>query len=151
MSAQAETIESLVSVGDVIEISHRDWPEGSVCRGPVYKRNGVVFLAGWSLRYAVLPVWSLKVIEKAKVPFYVNSDRDPVPGDVVSYPSRMCPAETVGPFLHTGRPTWAGSLTGGRETPWVGLPELTPDTGPLHAAGKVTLLLDGTTGKPVTS
>jgi hypothetical protein len=88
--------------------------------------------------------WTLTVVSRAPRPLYVNSDRtEPVPGDVVRDADDD---ERSGTWAFVAR-DW-----GNRNLPWI----------PLHGEdrrgclrgqlpARLRLLVDGTTGQPVTS
>jgi hypothetical protein len=143
MSGLPEALD--IRVGDVVKASHKFWPEGSYIYGPVGDDQR---LCGFVMHPMVGALWTVEVISRVPRPFYVNADRDPVPGDVVSYLNKWT-GESAGPFLHATSTEWAGREAGGRSTPWLRLPGLARDTGPLYAAGRVVLLVDGETGQVV--
>lgn len=140
------TAISGIRAGDVLKATHARWPEGTYVQGPAYVFGNDLRLAGYAVNFMDRPYWTVEVISRAPRPFYVNSDRDPVEGDIVNYQSGT---GIIGPFMHAGSEAWAGARPGGRMTPWRGFPGGHADTGPLYNAGRVVLLVDGLTGKAV--
>lgn len=77
-----------LKVGDVVEVfDDENWPEGTICRGPLYLRagelrcSGVVVRNTWGLppRVAgnrrIVVLKRLAPLPEPKLPVYVNSDR----------------------------------------------------------------------------
>lgn len=77
--------------GDVVEIWHEDWPQGTALTGPIYEHSAQLRLGSDVIRFSdgdILARYArgghLTVISRAPRPLYVNHDRtEPVPGDVV--------------------------------------------------------------------
>ncbi|MCU1617357.1 MAG: hypothetical protein JWO98_4897 [Frankiales bacterium] len=76
--------------GDVVEVTHADWPDGTVVRGPLWMHDGEtlqvsrIVIRHWDGRHPYDTGLTLTVISRAPRPLYVNHPRtEPVPGDVV--------------------------------------------------------------------
>jgi hypothetical protein len=145
--------------GDTVRVT--GW-NGLTVEGPVVKDGDGSLRLGdvVSLRYRddrLPPCWitrarhaTLTVLERAARPLYRNHTRtEPVVGDIAvqDHPD----LGRLGPYLYTGIRQWAGSETTGGSTGWVGLPDSTPDRGPIYASrrGDLVLLVDGETLRAV--
>lgn len=139
MSLTMEQVNTL-RVGDVVELSHTSWPEGTVVKGPLYERGDKrLYVASFCVRWAMNDpmeglgdTWTVTLIERARPPLYVNHIRTrPVDGDV---------AREEG---HTGRYTYTFAGAG-----WYGTNSRSRVAG-ADSFRNLRLLVDGVTGEVV--
>jgi hypothetical protein len=133
--------------GDVVEVAHEDWPEGTVVRGPLWLMDGEtlqvarIVVRHWDGRHPFDTGLSLTVISRAPRPLYVNHPRtEPVAGDVVRDADSNDPLAL---FIYVPDPGEAA------DDPW---PWLCTDADWKARRGlpaRLRLLVDGETGQVV--
>jgi hypothetical protein len=129
--------------GDVVELTDRNWPDGTILRGPLWAdgdelRVGDAAMIRWPMR-AWMPYQhkdrTLRVISRRPRPLYVNHDRTkPVPGDVVRDAKKHTTSSLTWGFFIDG--AWMRISTG-----------CTADRSTMP--DRLRLLVDGETGMPV--
>lgn len=167
-----------LQVGDLVEYREDHWPEGQAVIGRVVKHPSPMMLGPGGVNILVIPfpgvgagpsyahltglrggapasfeTKTVRVIEKAPDPLFVNSTRDHmVRGDIVSSEYNYGGKPIL--FLWAGHPARAGYSvragypTGGAETFWRTLPGFVPDLS-IEGRRGLTLVVDGTTNAPL--
>lgn len=132
-------------VGDVLRAEHSAWPEGSFIEGAVYDFAGSdsLYVCGWQVRAFARDYWTITVVSRAKRPFYVNVDRDPVAGDIFRSDD---PADDDDNVTYSPSGGWGNT---DNDRFWENLGGATFIRADLPPRRR--LLIDGTTGKVVES
>lgn len=136
--------------GDVVELTSDRWPEGTVVRGPLHDLGGWLYVAGLPVRgdnrMILHPARdTLTVVSRA---LYANHPRSqPVTGDVVRIEHDGEPT-AINVYLPVpGEYRWL-SITGSDAGCRYSTDQCIPGRGN-DARGRVILLVDGETGRPV--
>jgi hypothetical protein len=124
--------------GDVISARRSSWSEpvsGKIWKSTVgglrFGEYGLSYFGQWE-------DWTIEVLERAKVPFYTNVDRDPVDGDV----ARMTEDSYITAWVYSDGGWYAATQVGRPGAVGFNHPGLAGST-------KLVLLVDGYTGQPM--